>query len=155
MLSLERAGNNHTPLVVSPYESCSIPGAQLNSKGDSQMKALTTFCCAALALCSAAFAQSNPDHMIVHFNTPVMVGETKLPAGDCDIQLMHGSSDAPILVIRSKGGPSIAAVVSRMNEGDTDAGAKPSLILNHRGNDLQLTQVLFGDSIGYRLTDVE
>ena len=104
------------------------------------MKTLTTFCFAALALCSAAFAQSNPDRLTVHFNTPVMVGETKLPAGDCDIQLMHGSSEAPILVIRSKGGPSIAAVATRMNEGDTDAATKPSLVLNHRGNDLQLSQ---------------
>ena len=119
------------------------------------MKTLTTFCFAALALCSAAFAQSNPDHLVVHLNTPVMVGETKLPAGDCDIQVRNGSSDTPILVIRSKGGPSIAAMVSRMAEGDTDAATKPSLILNHRGNDLQLSQVLFGDSIGYRLTDVD
>jgi hypothetical protein len=119
------------------------------------MKTLAAFCLAALALSSAAFAQLNPDRMTVHLSTPFMVGETKLPAGDCDIQLMHGSSESPILVIRSKGGPSVLAVATRMAEGDTDAAAQPSLILNHRGKDLQLSQVLFGDSIAYQLTDLQ
>jgi hypothetical protein len=119
------------------------------------MKTLTTICCAALALCSATYAQTIADHMTVHLNTPVMVGETMLPAGNCDIQVMHGSSDATILVLRSKGGPSIAAIATRMSDTQLDADAKPSLVLNRRGNDLQLSEVLFGDSIGYHLATVE
>ena len=51
------------------------------------MKLFTTFCCAALALCSAIYAQSPADHMTVHFNTPVLVAEKEIPAGDCDIQV--------------------------------------------------------------------
>jgi hypothetical protein len=73
LLSLARRGNNIAPRVVSPCESCGTPDAQLNSGGD-PMKLFTTFCCAALALCSAVYAQSPADHITVHFNTPVIVG---------------------------------------------------------------------------------
>jgi hypothetical protein len=80
------------------------------------MKIFTTFCCAALALCSAIYAQSPSDLIAVHFNTPVMVGKTKLPAGDCDIQVMHGNSNGIILVFRSRGGSTTAAVASRLSD---------------------------------------
>ena len=119
------------------------------------MKIFTTFCCAALALCSAIYAQSPVDHMVVHFNTPVIVGETKLPAGDCDIQVMRGSTDSIILVLRTPGGPSIAAVASHLSEGDTDAEASTSVILNRRGNDLHLSRILLADRTGYQLNGVE
>src|ERR1035437_720433 len=100
------------------------------------MKILTTFCCAALALCSATYAQSPADHITVHFNTPVIVGETTLPAGECDIQVIHGSSGNIIIVLRSQGGPSTAAVASRLSEGNTDAEGSTSVVFNRRGNDL-------------------
>src|ERR1035437_9545457 len=109
LLSLARRGNKLAPRLVSSCESCGTPDAQLNSEGD-PMKLFTTFCCAALALCSAVYAQSPADRITVHFNTPVIVGETKLPAGDCDIQVMRGTSDTIILVLRSQAGPYTAAV---------------------------------------------
>ena len=52
------------------------------------MKIFSTLCCAAVALCGAIYAQSTSDHLTVHFNLPVMVGETQLPAGDRDIQVI-------------------------------------------------------------------
>ena len=119
------------------------------------MKLFTTFCCAALALCSAVYAQSPADHITVHFNTPVIVGETKLPAGDCDIQVMHGSSDSIILVLRSQAGPYTGAVASRLSEGNTDADGSPSVVLNRRGNDLHVYRILFGDHTGYQLNNAE
>ena len=119
-----------------------------------QMKLVTTFCCAALALCSAIYAQGSADHITVHFSTPVIVGETKIPAGDCDIQVMHGNSDNVILVLRSQAGISAAAVVSRLSENRTDAvGA--NVVLNRRGNDLHLYRILLEDHTGYQLNDVE
>jgi len=119
------------------------------------MKIFTTFCCAALALCSAIYAQSSDDHMTVHFNTPVMVGETKLPAGDCDIQVMRGSSDTTILILRSQGGRSVSALASHLTDTDSDAGDRASVILNRHGSDLQLSRILFGDHTGYQLSTVE
>src|ERR1017187_5354891 len=92
------------------------------------MKILTTLCCAAFALCSAIYAQPPADHIMVHFNTSVIVGDTKLPAGDCDIQVMRGSSDSIILVLRSPGAPAIAAVASHLSEGDTDAEANTGVV---------------------------
>jgi hypothetical protein len=84
LLSLGWRRNNIAPRVVSTCESCSTQDAQLTSQGD-PMKIFTTFCCAALALCSAIYAQSFADHITVNFNIPVFVGEMKIPAGDCDI----------------------------------------------------------------------
>ena len=119
------------------------------------MKIFTTLCCAALALGSAIYAQSPVDHMMVHFNTPVIVGDTKLPAGDCDIQVMRGSSDSIILVLRAPGARSIAAVVSHLSEGNTDAEGSASVVFDRRGNDLHLYRILFADHTGYQLNDVE
>jgi hypothetical protein len=119
------------------------------------MKIFTTFCCAALALCSAIYAQSPADHITVHFNTPVIVGETKLPAGDCDIQVTHGSSDSIILVLRSQAGPSTLAVASRLSEGNTDSEASASVVLNRRGNDLHVYRILLSDRTGYQLDNAE
>jgi hypothetical protein len=119
------------------------------------MKIFTTFCCAALALCSAVYAQSATDRITVHFNTPVFVGETKIPAGDCDIQVMHGSSDNIILVLRSENGPTTAALVSRLSEGNPDSEGRTSVVLSHRGNDLHLYQILLTDHTGYQLTNAE
>ena len=119
------------------------------------MKIFTTLCCAALALCSAIYAQSPADHITVHFNTPVIVGETTLPAGDCDIQVMPGTSDSIILVLRSQAGPGTLAVASRLSEGTTDAEGSASVVLNRRGNDLQLSRILFGDHTGYQLNNAE
>ena len=119
------------------------------------MKLFTTFCCAALALCSAIYAQPAADHIRVHFNTPVLVGEAKIPAGDCDIQVMHGSSDGILLVLRSQAGPSALAMVSRLSEGTTDEEGSTGVVLNRRGTDLQLYRVLLDNRTGYQLINAE
>uniref|UniRef100_Q01SU3 Uncharacterized protein n=1 Tax=Solibacter usitatus (strain Ellin6076) TaxID=234267 RepID=Q01SU3_SOLUE len=119
------------------------------------MKIFTTFCCAALALGSALYAQSNADHMTVHFNQPVMVGETKLPAGDCDIRVLRGASDTTILVLRSENGRSVAALASHMSEEDSTSKDNASIVLSRHGDDLQLSKVLFSDHTGYQLSNVE
>ena len=118
------------------------------------MKLFTTFCCAALTLCSAIYAQSPIDHMTVHFNTPVLVGEKEIPAGDCDIQVMHSSSDS-ILILRSQAGPSALAVVNRLSESAMDAKETTGVVLNRRGNDLQLYRVLLDNHTGYQLLNAE
>src|SRR5260370_37854460 len=154
LLSPTPRGNNGAPCIVSPCGSCSTPDAQLTLQGD-PMKLFTTFCCAALALCSAIYAQSPADHMRVHFNTPVLVGEKEIPAGDCDIQVMHGSSDSIILTLRSQAGPSALAVVSRLSEDTPDARESTGVVLNRRGNDLHLYRVLLDNHTGYQLISAE
>ena len=117
------------------------------------MKIFSTFCCAALALCGALYAQSTSDHLTVHFNSPVMVGETQLPAGDCDIQVMHGNSNNVVVVLRSQGGRATAAVASRLSDGSEDA--EGSIVLNRRGNELHVSRILFNDHTGYQLINAE
>jgi hypothetical protein len=119
------------------------------------MKTLTTLFCAALAIGSALYAQSSSDHIIVELKNPIMVGDTRLPAGKCDIQATRGSSDTTVLVLRMENGPSVAAVVSRISTSDTGAGDDASLVFNRRGNDLHLSRVMFGERIGYQLPGVE
>ena len=119
------------------------------------MKLFTTFCCAALALCSAIYAQSTADRVTVHFNTPVIVGETKLPAGNCDIQIMRGSSDSTLSSSARKAAATALAVVSRMSDANTDAAWSTSVVLNRRGDDLHLYRVLLDDHTGYQLLNAE
>jgi len=102
----------------------------------------------------AIYAQSTSDHLMVHFNSPVMVGETLLPAGDCDIQVMRGSSNNVVVVLRSQGGHATAAVASRFTDGSQDAETD-SIVLNRRGNDLHLYRILFNDHTGYQLNNAE
>ena len=118
------------------------------------MKIFTTLCCAALTICSAIHAQSPIDHIKVHFNAPVMVGETKLPAGECDIQVMHGVSDNIILVMRSDEGSTTAAVASRIFTGEQDTDAT-SVVLKHKGSDLQVYRIMVSGNTGYQLISAE
>jgi hypothetical protein len=126
----------------------------LNKKKEIPMKIFTTFFCAALALSSAVYAQTPADHLTVHFSTPVLVGETRFPAGDCDIQVTRGSSDA-FLVIREKNGPSVVALASHLSENDSEAEGAPSAVFTRHGDDLQLSRILFGDHTGFQLNNAQ
>jgi hypothetical protein len=118
------------------------------------MNKLTALCAAAIILCHAALAQPFSDRVTVRFTSPVLVGETKLPAGTCDIQVIRGNTDNTILVFRSEGGVSAAAVASRISPADTDESAT-SVVLNRRGADLHLYRVMLADHVGYELNSVE
>ena len=119
------------------------------------MKIFTTLCCAALALGGAIYAQAPIDHLTVHFNTPVIVGQTTLPAGDTDIVVTHGASGNIIVVLRSQDGLATAAVASRLSEGITDEQGGASVVFNRRGDDLHLYRVMLSDHTGYQLHEVE
>src|ERR1039458_1495138 len=119
------------------------------------MKILTTLCCAAFALCSAIYAQTPAHHTMVHFNTSVIGGDTKPPAGDCDIQVMRGSSHSIILGLRSPGAPAIAAVARHLSEGDTDAEANTGVVLSRRCADLHLSRILFAYRTVFQLNNAE
>ena len=118
------------------------------------MKKLIAICAAAFALCSAVVAQNVNDRVMVHFSTPVMVGETKLPAGACDIQVLRGSSNNTVIVFRSESGVSVAAVANRVSPIDADA-ATASVGLSRHGNDLHIYRVNLSDQVAYELNPVE
>ena len=118
------------------------------------MKKLAMLCAAAIVLCSAAVAQNLNERVTVRFATPVMVGETKLPAGACDIQIVRGSSDNTIIVFRSEGGITAAALANHVSAEDVESAAT-SVVLNRRGNDLHLYRVVLADRIAYELTQVD
>jgi hypothetical protein len=70
------------------------------------------------------------------------------------IQVMHSSFDS-ILILRSQTGTSALAVVSRLSENATDAKESTSVVLNRRGNDLQLYRVLLDNHTAYQLISAE
>jgi hypothetical protein len=118
------------------------------------MNKLATFCAAAIILCSAAVAQNLNERVTVHFSTPVIVGDTKLPAGACDIQVVRGSSNNTIIVFRSESGVTTAAVANRVSPSDLD-GTGSSVGLNRHGNDLHLYRVTLAEHVAYELNPVE
>ena len=63
----------------------------------------TTLSAAALLFGSILHAQSG-DRITVRFATPVIVGETQIPAGQCDIQVMRSNADSILLVVRPESG---------------------------------------------------
>ena len=93
--------------------------------------------------------------MTVHFNSPVLVGETMIPAGNCDIQVMHGSSDSLILVVRPENGHGVTALASHMAESDVDTTGAATVVLSRHGKDMQLSRVIFGNDTGYQLNNIE
>ncbi|MEO8371002.1 MAG: hypothetical protein ABI806_17600 [Candidatus Solibacter sp.] len=117
------------------------------------MNKLTSLFAAAIILCSAAVAQTLNERVTVHFSTPVIVGETKLPAGICDIQVVRGSSNNTILVFRAENGVTTAAVANRVAPADTEATS--SVGLSRHGNDLHLFRVTLSDQVAYELNPVE
>jgi hypothetical protein len=117
------------------------------------MNKLTTLFAAAIILCSAAVAQNLNERVTVHFTTPVIVGETKLPAGACDIQVLRGSSDNTVIVFRSESGVTTAAVANRVSPLDTSAPA--SVGLSRHGNDYHLYRVTLSDQVAFELNPVE
>jgi hypothetical protein len=120
------------------------------------MKLFTKICGAALLLCGAMLAQLPVDRISVRFATPVLIGETKFPAGDCDIQVVRGSSDQVVLVMRSHDGPSASALVNFISDDTTDTtDGHASLILERRGDTYRLNRIVLPDHTGYQLVHAE
>jgi len=119
------------------------------------MKLFTMLCAAAIAVCGSAVAQTQVDRITVHFATPVTVGATTLPAGDCSIQVLRGSSDNLVLELRSAAPAQspILVQVSRFNDSNVSTNGHTSVILNRRNNAYQLNQIVFADQTGFQFLD--
>ena len=84
-----------------------------------------------------------------------------LPAGDCSIQVLHGSSDNVILAIRSTSGvhsesgtaTSVLVQVNRLHETNDVVNGRVTVLLSHRDNGYQLDQILLPDHAGYQVLD--
>src|SRR6266700_998234 len=89
-----------------------------------------------LAICGSALAQSGfMDQVNVHFSNPVVVNGTTIPAGDCNIQVLRGSSDNLVLAVRSQSGVAAQVLVNRMDEMELGNTVKDAqVILAHTGN---------------------
>jgi len=112
-------------------------------------------CAAAIAVCGTGRAQSFVDRIKVHFSTPVTVDDTVVPAGDCTIKVIRGSSDKVVLEVRSDSGAGTAVLVqvSRLSDSNAVTNEHVNLILSHRDNGYRLEQIVFPDHTGFQVLD--
>ena len=112
----------------------------------------TTLSAAALLFGSLLYAQSS-DRITVRFATPVMVGETQIPAGQCDIQVMRSNADSILLVVRPESGSAVSVMASHFDGSNTKVNGDANVILDHKGDNMHLSQILFPDHTGYQVTE--
>lgn len=112
------------------------------------MKALTIICAAALCLCWAAFA-SPVDTVTAHFATPVVVGETTLPAGNVTINIDRGSNYV-LVTFRSASGVTVSEVATRVSDFGNDHDSA-SVDLGQVGNTLRVERIWLPDHTGFSL----
>jgi len=111
------------------------------------MKICTILFAAALTI-GSAFAFS-PDTLTVHLATPVLAGETMLPAGVVTITAMRGTNHV-ILTLRSESGASATVIANRITEfSDRDGNA--TVVLGRHGNDLKIERIWLGDHTGFAI----
>jgi len=113
------------------------------------MKKLMTIGAVILAACGLTLAQGLVDHVNVHFNNPVLVGSTTIPAGDCSIQIVRGSSDNVMLTVRAHSGAVATVLANRMDEMDTEnVGKDAEVFLTRDGNDYRFDRIILPDHTG-------
>lgn len=120
------------------------------------MKIMMTICAAALAICGTLGAQTatSVDRFAVRFSTPVVVGTTTVPAGECSIQVLRGSSDNLILAVRSESGVTVSVLVNRLNDMDNNTqftDGQPKIILSRHGNQYRFERILMPDHSGFEV----
>src|SRR5215831_9479173 len=93
------------------------------------MKSILLLLAAALALCAQTTGA-----LTVHLATPVVVGETSIPAGDCTIQVRHEAGDSVTLLVRSSEGPAAAILVNRIVDASGESIYNPHIVLRRDGN---------------------
>jgi hypothetical protein len=115
------------------------------------MRILTTLFAAALAMAGTMLAQSTTDRINAHFSTPVVAGGSTLPAGDYTIQVLRGSSDNIILVLRSESGAAVSVSANRFTDSSAATSDRVNLVLVRHGGAYQLDSILFPDRTGFQL----
>jgi len=113
------------------------------------MKLCTMVFAAALTI-GSAFGFS-PDMVTVHFATPVIAGETTLPAGNVSIKIERGSNHV-FLTLRSDSGVTTTVVANRINEFG-ERGPNAAVVLGRHGNDLRIERIWLGDGTGFAIIE--
>jgi hypothetical protein len=111
------------------------------------MKLYTLVFAAALTI-GSAYAFS-PDMLTVHFATPVLAGDTMLPAGAVTITLMRGINHV-ILTLRSESGITKTVIANRIND-LTEQDSNATVVLGRHGNDLKIERIWLGDHTGFAI----
>jgi len=119
------------------------------------MKIWMTLCAAALAVCGSALAQVQVDRISVHFATPVTVAGSMIPAGDCIIQVLRGSSDSVVLKFQPEATAQSAILVqvNRLNDSNVETNGHASVVLSHNSKGYQLEQIVLADQTGFQVID--
>lgn len=93
------------------------------------MKTLRLFVIALIAVSATLMAQSPADSVKVHFDRPVMVGTTQMPAGECTITIYNGNNGNIALLVRSTTGAQVAVLAMANTEAQFDHNRQTSATL--------------------------
>jgi hypothetical protein len=117
------------------------------------MKKLMTIGAVILAACGLALAQGMVDHVNVHFSNPVLVGSKTIPAGDCSIQILRGTSENLVLAVRSQSGVVVTVLANRLDEMDMDdVGDNAEVFLTRSdNNEYRLNRIVLPDHTGFEI----
>jgi hypothetical protein len=116
------------------------------------MKIWMTMCAVGLSICGFVSAQNAVDTISVRFSSPVVVGEKTMPAGECTIHVLRGSSDSVMLSVRAESGVTTAVLVNRLTNGSDD---NASVVLSRHGKNLRLDKVWLPDHTGFAVLSAE
>lgn len=78
------------------------------------------FVLALVAASATIMAQSLADSVKIHFDHPVMVGTTQMPAGECTITVHNGNNGNIALLVRSETGAHVAVLAMANTEMNFD-----------------------------------
>src|SRR5690242_17467648 len=115
------------------------------------MKALSFLCALVVCICWAAFASSG-DTVTVHFSSPVVVAGTTLPAGNVEIDVNRGNSNA-MLFFRSDSGVTVATVANRVSD-SFERRNDATVTLTRDNGVLHIDHVWLPDGSGFALIEL-
>lgn len=113
------------------------------------MKLFTIICAAAIAVGGSLNAQGLVNTVSAHFATPVVVGVKTLPAGDCTIQVIRGSSDSVVLSLRAATGETSNILVTRLYDGNPVMNGNANIILERRADGVHFERIWLPDHTGF------
>ncbi len=114
------------------------------------MKRFLMICAAALVACGLAGAQTSTDTIRVHFEYPVIVSGTELPAGNYTIQITPSSGANVLLTLRSESGRQSMLLVNPVRAPRAGA-AGGTVVLSRQGEQYRLEQVWMTEDLGFEL----
>ncbi len=116
-------------------------------------KIIATLFAAALAVSGSLYAQGLNDSVTVHFSSPVIIGMRTLPAGECSIRIIRGSTNSILLSARAETGAISNVLVTRLYEDASETHGSANVVLERHNDGLHLERIWLPDGTGLQVIE--